>query len=188
MKPCWRRWRRRSLRSVLLMPLGGLTTAVTRSRFSTYEYRGKIVLAYACGFAARNGSWQDRASSLPRSYRSVGPRDELAGSALHALARGVGSAQAPRTTGPEHRHLRRRRLARRRTIRHDRRKAPLPAYRPWALALPRDKPPHLRDGGRQAWRLVLLPGRRQPHRRPSRPRHVPPALLRRRDVLPRLRR
>src|SRR5215218_6360703 len=41
MKPCWRRWRRRSLRSVLLMPLGGLTTAVTRSRFSTYEYRCK---------------------------------------------------------------------------------------------------------------------------------------------------
>jgi len=38
-KPCWRRWRRRSLKSVLLMRPGGLSTAATRSRFSTYEYR-----------------------------------------------------------------------------------------------------------------------------------------------------
>jgi len=36
---CWRRWRRRFLRSLLLMPPGGLTTAVTRSRFSTCECR-----------------------------------------------------------------------------------------------------------------------------------------------------
>jgi transposase len=34
-----RRWRRRSLKSLLVMLLGGLTTAVTKSRFSTYEYR-----------------------------------------------------------------------------------------------------------------------------------------------------
>src|SRR3954447_11249521 len=33
-KPCWRRWRRRSLRSPLLMQQGGSSTAVTRSRFS----------------------------------------------------------------------------------------------------------------------------------------------------------
>ena len=34
-------WRRRSLKSRLVMPLGGLTTAVIKSRFSTYEYRCK---------------------------------------------------------------------------------------------------------------------------------------------------
>ena len=38
---CWQRWRRRSVRSPLLTPLGGLSTAVTSSRFSTYEYRCK---------------------------------------------------------------------------------------------------------------------------------------------------
>jgi len=32
-----------SLRSLLLMPRGGLSTAVTRSRFSTYEYRCRRV-------------------------------------------------------------------------------------------------------------------------------------------------
>ena len=32
-----------SLRSLLLMPRGGLSTAVTRSRFSTYEYRCQFV-------------------------------------------------------------------------------------------------------------------------------------------------
>jgi len=36
---CLRRWRRRSLRSPLPTPQGGSTTAATRSRFSTYEYR-----------------------------------------------------------------------------------------------------------------------------------------------------
>ena len=41
---CWRRWKRRSLRSLLLMPLGGLSTAATRSRSSTYEYRCKVFL------------------------------------------------------------------------------------------------------------------------------------------------
>src|SRR5215208_6783680 len=42
MKLYWRRWRRRSLRSLLLMPRGGSTTAATRSRFSIYECRCKI--------------------------------------------------------------------------------------------------------------------------------------------------
>jgi transposase len=37
----WRPWRRCSQRSVLLTPLGGLSTAATRSRFSTYEHRCK---------------------------------------------------------------------------------------------------------------------------------------------------
>src|SRR5215207_4325530 len=41
MKLYWRRWRRRSLRSLLLMPRGGSTTAATRSRFSIYECRCK---------------------------------------------------------------------------------------------------------------------------------------------------
>src|SRR5688500_18113598 len=41
MKPCWRPWRKRSLRSLLLTSLGGLSTAATRSRFTTYEYRCK---------------------------------------------------------------------------------------------------------------------------------------------------
>src|SRR5215204_3646972 len=42
MKLYWRRWRRRSLRSLLLMPRGGSTTAATRSRFSIYECRCKV--------------------------------------------------------------------------------------------------------------------------------------------------
>jgi transposase len=37
--PCWKRWRRRSLKSPLLTPLDGSVIAATRSRFSTYEYR-----------------------------------------------------------------------------------------------------------------------------------------------------
>jgi transposase len=41
MKPYWRRWRRRSPRSLLLMPLDGSITAATRSKSSTYEYRCK---------------------------------------------------------------------------------------------------------------------------------------------------
>jgi len=38
---CWRRWRRRFLRLLQLMPPDGLTNAVTRSRFSTCECRCK---------------------------------------------------------------------------------------------------------------------------------------------------
>ena len=71
---------------------------------------------------------------------------------------------------------------------YDRREAPFPARRPRALELSRDQPPHLRDGTGQARRLVFLPGRPQPPGRPARPRHLPPALLRRRDVLRRRRR
>jgi hypothetical protein len=42
-KLSWRRWRRRSLRSLLLTPLGGSITVATRLRFSTYECRCKTL-------------------------------------------------------------------------------------------------------------------------------------------------
>ena len=41
MKPCWKRWRRHSARSLLLTPQDGWVIAATSSRFSTYEYRSK---------------------------------------------------------------------------------------------------------------------------------------------------
>src|SRR5215217_5213237 len=62
----------------------------------------KMTVAYACGFSTRDGAQQDRAPSLPCPFRSVGPRDELAGPALHALARRSGRSQASGAAGPEH--------------------------------------------------------------------------------------
>src|SRR5918912_1389548 len=43
MKPCWKRWRRRSVRSPLLTPLDGSVIAAMRLRFSTYEHRCQFV-------------------------------------------------------------------------------------------------------------------------------------------------
>jgi len=51
MKHFLRRWRRRSLKSVLMTLLNGLTTVVTRSRFSTYEYRCKMLYFESSGGA-----------------------------------------------------------------------------------------------------------------------------------------
>ena len=133
-------------------------------------------------------SWRGGAPTLPRFCRFVGDGHDVAGPALHALARRRGGAQAARAALAEHRHLRRERLAGRRAFPHDRREAPFSARRPRALELPRDQPPHLRNGTGQARRLVFLPGRPQPPGRTAGPCLLPPALLRRRHVLRRSKR
>src|SRR5215212_5448670 len=53
-----------------------------------------MTVVYACGFSTRYSTWQDRAPPLSCSFRSVGARDELAGSALHALAHRSGWSQS----------------------------------------------------------------------------------------------
>jgi hypothetical protein len=61
------------------MPLGGLSTAVTRSRFSTYEYRCKY------------GAMQDSGYGLPRILLPLTPLNKALLVRLLALRKPIGA-------------------------------------------------------------------------------------------------